>query len=178
MIKNTGFKIFLWVIAIMAVIYLIGLFFCWLFLLHFKKALRKRSASFLVLFAEKKEILLSVVKEYINSGYDFDAKDLELIRQVEECEKKRLKDDEIVEIGELLNSLENRLKFLETSFPKEKRSLNHDTMIQLLKDIDNNYRRMATVYNSDLLGYNYWRKQIFYRWFFCLVGYREKQRIH
>ncbi len=173
-----GWKIAYLLLAIGAIVYLIGFFSCFISLLGFKRKLAKRIAALSIVFSEKREVLLALDTYYREAKMECSEADLECVRKVAAMQEKRIKDTDVPFYYETLSSLEKRLRYLADSNSWIKAGDDFETMLSLLSDLNGNYRRIAAVYNSDLLGYEYWRKQIFYRLWFFLFGFRKKERIH
>jgi hypothetical protein len=77
----------------------------------------------------------------------------------------------------LLNDFQRRLSLLwarRTLHPKSSDILLHEFS---LKDLENNYHRIVAAYNTDLNGYEYWRKRPIYRWLTWLFGFRKRERL-
>lgn len=171
-------NVFYWVLAVLALIYVLLFIFTLSFLLSFKGRLKRKTTAFLVLLSEKKEVLLSLVSLYQELGAHYEEADLEWIRKVSSIEKKKIKGDDIVPLNATLSNLEKRLRYIASSNKALKENENFVSLISLLDDLNSNYRRMVATYNSDLVGYEYWRKQALYRGWFFLLGFRKKERIH
>lgn len=171
-------NVFYWVLGILALIYIFLLIFTLSFLLSFKGRLKRKTTAFLVLLSEKKEVLLSLVSLYQELGAHYEEADLEWIRKVTLIEKKKIKGSDIVPLNATLSNLEKRLRYIASSNKSLQENENFISLISLLDDLNSNYRRMVATYNSDLVGYEYWRKQPLYRGWFFLFGFRKKERIH
>lgn len=173
-----NWNVFYWVMGILALIYVFLLIFTLSFLLSFKERLKRKTTAFLVLLSEKKEVLLALTSLYQELGVHYEEADLEWIRKVTLIDKKRIKGDDIVPLSETLANLEKRLRYIANSNKAIRENENFVSLISLLDDLNSNYRRMVATYNSDLVGYEYWRKQPLYRAWFFLFGFRKKERIH
>jgi hypothetical protein len=51
------------------------------------------------------------------------------------------------------------------------------TFTDTLADLDANYRRTAAIFNSDVEGYEYWRKSPLFRFWFWIDGFRPMNRL-
>ena len=53
----------------------------------------------------------------------------------------------------------------------------YKTYFGLLTDLDMNYRKMTAVFNSDITGYDYWRKTPLFRGLLYIFGFRGVKRL-
>ncbi len=167
-----------WVLSVLAFLYLLGFLLCYIFLLGFNRKLKKRVTAFSILFSEKIEALLALYHSFKEAKVKFSEADLEAVRNVANLKNKRIKGSDIPFYRETISTLEKRLHYLAEENSWLKKEEDYETMLSLLNDLNANYRRIVATYNSDLLGYEYWRKQILYSFLFYLFGFREKSRIH
>lgn len=134
--------------------------------------------AFAILFSEKKEALLALGTYFKDAKIDFSEADEEALKAVSSIKEKRIKEEDIPFYRETLSTLEKRLHYLAEENPWVKENDDYETMRSLLNDLNTNYRRIVATYNTDLLGYDYWRKQFLYCFLFFLFGFRGKSRLH
>lgn len=172
-----GWYIFYWVLAIILLLYIVGLVYSLFSLLDFSGRLKKRLNAFAILFSEKREVILSLDAYYRKAGLQYSQADREALAFVSAIPSRNLKDYEVRSIQETLFALEKRLRYLGDSNEWVKQSDDYSSMMSLLSDLTNNYHRVVAIYNRDLLGYEYWRKQPLYFIWFYLFGFRGKKRL-
>ena len=49
--------------------------------------------------------------------------------------------------------------------------------METLNDLFANYQRIAARYNRDIIGYEYWRANVVFRYLFNLFGLKQRQRL-
>lgn len=161
----------------MALVYIVAFVYCFFSLLDFSSRLKKRLKAFAILFSEKREVILSLDAYYRKANLTYSQADREALAFVSAIPSRNLKDYEVRDIHETLASLEKRLRYLGDGNEWVKQSDDYTSMMALLSDLSSNYRRIVAVYNRDLLGYEYWRKQPLYFIWFWLFGFRAKKRL-
>ncbi len=164
-----GVSIFL--VYALGAVYVIGALF------YFKNRLRKKIVALSILFAEKKDLLLSVFQLYDEAKLPLEEADRKHCSRVRWLKTEVVKDKDVVPISEILAGLEKRLTLIAENEPYIKRSEELTTLLMTLKDVDASYRRIVNVYNADVAGYMYWRKFFLYRWLSFLFGFTKKERI-
>jgi uncharacterized protein YeeX (DUF496 family) len=172
-----GLTIFYWILAIVGLLYLIGFFYCLSAVIDFSSRLKKRINALTILFSEEKDVLLSLDSYFRKAKLPYNDSDRECLSLVACIPNKNLKDYEIMDIHQTLTSLEKRFSYLCNSNAWIKQSDDYETMVSLLNDLASNYRRIVAIYNSDLTGYEYWRKQPLYRLWFFLLGFKTRRRL-
>lgn len=171
-------RIFALVVTIMLVLYLIGFFYCFALLHSFKKKLKKRIVGVSIVFSEKKELLLALDAYYRDAKMEYEEEDLACVREVASLNNGRIKEADIPYYRDSLQKLEKRLRFKADSNSWIKAGSDYETMTSFLTDLNKNYRRIVAIYNSDLLGYEYWRRRWPYHYLFVLLGFRKKERLN
>ncbi len=166
------------VAIVIVVIYLIGFFYCFALLHSFKKKMNKRIVGISIVFNEKKEVLLALDSYYRDAKMEYEEEDLQCVRDVAALKNGRLKETDVTCYRDTLQRLEKRLRFKADSNPWIKAGSDYETMTAFLSDLNRNYRSIVAIYNSDLLGYEYWRRCLIYRFIFIVLGFRKKERLN
>ena len=161
----------LFLVYAVGAVYVIGALF------YFKNRLRKKIVALSILFAEKKDLLLSIFQLYDEAKLPLEESDREHCSRVRWLKTEVVKEQDVVPISEILSGLEKRLTLISENEPYIKRSEELMTLITTLKDVDASYRRIVNVYNADVAGYMYWRRLFLYRWLSFLFGFTKKERI-
>lgn len=172
-----GLSIALWIVSILALLYALWGIYCTVFLINFRDKMAKRLVALSILFEEKKEVLLSLYALYDKAKVPLDDADKDAAMKVRWLKAAIVKDDDVKSIVSTLSDLERRLTLLSEEESYIKESEDFVDYMATLADLEASYHRIAAAYNSDLLGYEYWRKRPLYRWIFFLCRFREKQRI-
>lgn len=170
-------QIVVWIVVLMALIYLFFAIYTIIVLFDFREKLRKRLVALSVLFAEKKEILLSLYGLFHKAKLPLDGD----IKAMEDAVSKLTTDvtneKQAMEAIGLLNDFQRRLSLLSEEERYIQKSPDFESFVNSLKDLENNYHRIVAAYNTDLNGYEYWRKRTIYIWLTWVFGFRKRQRL-
>jgi hypothetical protein len=163
--------------AIVVFLYVLFFILFLIFLLHFNRELKKNAVALTVIFAEKKDVLLSLYALYDKASVPLDDADKEATAKVRWLKTNVLKGSEIEAVAQDLSMLQRRLTLLAENETYIKRSEDFQAYKNTLGDLDVNYHRVVAVYNRALNGYEYWRKVLLYRLWFWLLGFRKRARL-
>ena len=167
-------QILLYVVSILFVIYVFVFFYALECLLTFRSRLKKRTLAISLLISEKKDVLLSMLALMEKDIKDDSTK--EEATQVRWLKVDKLQPKEIENCLSLLSFLQKRLVLFANNNEYESNEEYH-TYFEILSDLDANYRKTAAIYNSDVLGYEYWRKTPLFRGLFFLLRFKEIKRL-
>ena len=170
-------QIVLYILAMAGLLYLIGFFFCLSGLLAFRKKLQKRIIALSVLFAEKKDILLSMYVLFDKAAAHLDSVEKDSAAKVRWLKTQVIKEAEVEEVSSILNDLQKRLTLLAEAESYLKAGEDFQVFSSALKDLDANYRRIVAVYNSEVSGYEYWRRSLLFFVLFWLCGFKKRNRL-
>ena len=171
-------QLLLYILAIIALIWLALLAIDISSILGFKSKLEKRTVAFSVLFMEKKDILLTIYAMFDEKKAEFSSSLNKAAAQVRWMKLEAMKGEEIENNVNLLNDFEKRLALLGHKYPFFENDEDYEIYWTTLQDLNANYRRNVANYNSEVLGYESWRKFIIFRPFTYLFGFREKKRLN
>ncbi|MCI2055494.1 MAG: hypothetical protein LKJ81_05050 [Bacilli bacterium] len=169
--------IIVWILVVIVIIYLAGFFYLLINISNFKNSMEKRVVGLSFIFAEKKDILLSLYTLYDKASVPLDDSDNDAAAKVRWLKTDVMKDDDVETINETLNALQRRLTLLAESQSYIKKSNDFVNYVSALKDLDANYHRIVALYNNDLVGYNYWRRVVIYRFLWDMFGFKDKKRL-
>ncbi len=167
-------QILLYVISIILVIYLFGMFYALECIITFRSRLKKKTLAISLLLSEKRDVLLSMLSLLEDQIEDESTK--ENAAQVRWLKMDNLQSKEIDNYLATMSSLQKRLVLFANS-TEFKNNDNYLTYFELLSDLDANYRKIAAIFNSDVVGYEYWRKTPLFRPLFFVFGFREIKRL-
>jgi hypothetical protein len=165
----------LWVLAIVVVAYLGGFLYVFSCLTYFSRRLKKRMVALSVLFAEKKEVLGVIYTAYKKASVTFEEADEEAATKVRWLVTETAKGQKPAAIAAQLDEMEKRLNYLAENNQWLRQGDDYKTLGGTLHDLDANYRKIVAAYNSDLSGYEYWRKFFLYRFWFWIFGVKAKK---
>lgn len=167
-------QILLYAISIILVIYAFGLFYALECILTFKERIRKKTLAISILLSEKKDVLISLYGLMKNDIHDKSI--LDNLEKVNSLNLDKLKAKDIEDSLIILTTLQKQLVMFANS-TEYKTSENYNTYFDILSDLDTNYRKLTAVFNSDITGYDYWRKTPLFRGVFFIFGFREIKRL-
>lgn len=167
-------QILLYAFSIFLVIYVFVFFYALESLITFRSRLKKRTLAISLLLSEKKDVLLSMLALMEKDIKDESTK--EEATQVRWLKVNKLQAKEIENCLNLLSSLQKRLVLFANNNEHGK-SEEFLEYFDILNDLDANYRKTAAIYNSDLLGYEYWRKTPLFRFWFFVFRFKEIKRL-
>jgi hypothetical protein len=145
--------------------------------LAFRKKLKKRIIALSVLFAEKKDLLLSMYALFDKAAAHLDSVEKDSAAKVRWLKTQVVKEAEIEEVDSILNDLQKRLTLLAEAESYLKAGEDYQVFSSALKDLDANYRRIVAVYNSEVSGYEYWRRSPFFFILFWVCGFRKRNHL-
>ncbi len=167
-------QILLYVVSIILVLYVFGFFYALECILTFKEKIRKKTLAISILLSEKKDVLTSL---YNLMKKDIHEKSInENFEKVDSLNLNKLKANDIESSLFILTTLQKQLVMFANS-NEYKTSENYRTFFDILTDLDTNYRKLAAVFNSDVTGYDYWRKTPLYRFVFFVLRFKEIKRL-
>jgi hypothetical protein len=151
-----AWQIVLLVVVILLFFYVGVLVYVFSMIRVFKSKLKQRLIAMSVLLSEKKEMLLAIHFEFVKAKVKLDKADSGLYDRVQHIAIKSLKDNEVSPIEQTLKEAQNRLNFIAQTNPWATKSDEYQNAVHALHDIDVNFRQSIVIYNSELMGYNYW----------------------
>ncbi len=109
---------------------------------------------------------------------DIKASLVDLTTQVRWIKFEKLNNSDIDKIAKMLDSLEKKYSRIGHLYPELEKSKDYTICWNMLKDLDSNYRRNVANYNSDIEGYEYWRRFLVFRPIFALLPFKKKNKVH
>lgn len=170
-------KILLWVLVVLLLVYLIGFFLVFASLRNFDRRLKKKLQAVAVLFASKRDLLLSLCAYYQKGGLALEENDSEKATKARWVSFDIKSGTDAQRIGAELTAFDKRLEQLGRANPALETGPEYERLKESLADVNLNYRQLAATYDYDLVGYDYWRKQFLYSWVFFLCGFRKRSRL-
>lgn len=169
-------QILLYVLSLLALVYIIAFFYSLESIITFRGKLKKRTIALSVLLSEKKDVLLSLHAMIENNGLNQDDAIRKSAAQVRWLKISKLKAKDIANVVFVLSDLQKRLVLFGNSHQLSD-NMEFITFTDTLADLDANYRRTAAIFNSDVEGYEYWRKSPLFRFWFWIDGFRPMNRL-
>lgn len=170
-------KLFIWVVLVLALIYVLWFGYAFVSLRGFLRKMKRKLSGSAVLFASKRDLLLSVYAYCEKAGAELEEDDAERATKARWVKFEIKKAEDVERVSGELSSFEKRLMRLVSANEYLSKGQEFVQMKESLNDVNANYRRIVAQYDNDLGGYNYWRKHFMFRWLFFIFGYREKRRL-
>lgn len=166
-------------IASIVLVILLGLFiYVVSMILSFKSKLEKREVAFSVLFSEKQEILLTIFGMFDAHKEDFKSSLVDLTTQVRWIKFDKLKNEDIDKIAFMLNDLEKALARMGHKYKEFDKNKDYTICWNTIADINSNYRRNVANYDSEIEGYEYWRRFLIFRPILAILPFKKMNRVH
>ncbi len=170
-------SVFIYTIAVFFVLYLAFFIYVFVSLLTFQRRLNQKLVAFSVLFKEKKDVLLSFYAYLDGRRVEMDSSIKESCAKICWLHIDSLKESEVRPLVSVIGDFQKRLVLLVSQNDSLAQDDDVRRFLGAAMDIDSNYRRILATYNSDIIGYEYWRKMWLYRPLFFLFGFRKRNRI-
>lgn len=167
-------QIMILIATIIAIAYILGFAYVSGRLLYFRRSLKKSLMGASIIMSQKKEVLLSLAKYFRDSGAKLTKDDEVALTKVRWLKTEAKTAEEANAANALLKAFEKRISYIEATHPEIPKGDELSWLSDALYDLNFNYRRVTATFNSESIGFNYWRKSFFYRpWFFL---FRVKKR--
>ncbi len=161
------------VVGVWVLLLIVNLIFVGSFNSIFKK---HKSAIPVILYTKMENLrsLISILKQF---GLDIDARYLSLLNDIGPNDFDQPGTPQFDKSINALSYLKDELLFIASQHPE----LGDDPDFMLVKqnliDSDNHYRNTVTMYNADVLGYNYWIRFLPCRFVFKIFRVKKKEII-
>ncbi len=150
-------QILILIATVLLIAYLALFFYVTSKIAYFRSALKGRIKALAVIFSQKKEVLLALTSLYEKLGASLKEEDQRAVNRAKWLIADVQTAGEIEGCAEILKTLEKRLNYIAATDQNIAENEEALTLKGTLNELDFNYRRVAAGYNSDVLGYNYWR---------------------
>lgn len=170
--------IVLLVIASLIVLWIITFIVSISFTFIFKKKLKSGSNAVNMLLDQRLEIMnvfLSFAKQYKIKLSPDDVKNIALLERIHDFQKLS-KEDRDYRVLTFVHSSYNIIAACESSSKLVKDPLYPNKLVEF-NDIEESYRQKSALYNSDVIGYNYWVNVPTVKSLFKLFGLKNKDLI-
>jgi len=172
-----GLKLFVWAVCIIVLVYTIWFLFGLVSIRSFVRNMKQKLKAAAVLFAGKRDFLLSLYAYCQKAGASFQEDDAEKATKARWTKLDLKKAEDVERVQGELSILEKRLNRYLNENENLKQGQEYLSLKESLDDLNSNYRLIVATYDNDLVGYDYWRKHFLFRWLFFLCGYRERKRL-
>ena len=124
--------------------------------------------------AENLRSLISILKQF---GLEIDNRLIAILNDIGPNDFDNPGSEEFAKSVNTLSYLKDELLFLASHHPELADDPDFALVKQNLIDSDNHYRNTVTMYNADVLGYNYWIRFFPCRFVFLLFRVKKKEII-
>lgn len=168
-------KIVIAIIILLAAIYILGMIITVLFARIFHNKLNRRMHNINLLLTQKCDIIRRIKDTLITQKILIDKKLLSNINSLSKnVDLSKL--DAFARLN-LLNDFSSYTSIFEQIVDKNCHVLDYEEYFLNIKGIDDLLRQNIAIYNSNVLGYNYWINVFWYRYLFILFKSHPYQRI-
>lgn len=171
------YQIILLIVVIVSFIYVSIVVYVMTQMNEFKSRLKKRRRGLGTLLYERSNILRSIIALFEKEGVTFTEEDKACFASFDALTFKKYDDDAIREEAELVKMTTSRLKYLAQANRWACKHESFEGYVDLLKDLERNYRIVVSKYNMDVGAYNYWIAVPTVSWVGWLVGFRKKSTL-
>ncbi len=145
---------------------------------QFKLRLRGKLRGLNLLLYERSEVLRGVFKLFKEKGIALSEEDRKVDEALSQVDFNRVKEDEFRAAMETVKVATSRTRYLAQANRFILAEPKYKELMELLDDLERNYRTLTSQYNSDIVAYNYWIKIPTVSWFGYIIGYRKKLLIN
>jgi hypothetical protein len=170
-------RITIWVLCILALVYFLWFLYGLVSIRGFAERMKRKLKASAILFASKRDLLLSLLALCKKSGIDLPENENEKATKARWTKFEIRKAEDVELISKELSDFEKQLMRSASSKEAVYNSPEFTALKEPLDDVNANYRRLVATYDSDLVGYDYWRKSPLFRVLFFLLGFRKKKRL-
>ncbi len=143
---------------------------------HFRRALKMRLIALSAILSEERSALDVLVVTYREAGFLGEESDALAISSLAPIAGILRDEAKVKSLQESIMSLLRRIESFEGKGLSSAQRNENEAIFARLEDLVANYRRIAALYNRELIGYEYWRRHPIWRWPFSL-GFRERKRL-
>ena len=141
------------------------------------KLKRKRRALNLLLY-ERGDALLRIVTSFESIGVTFTDEDSALFAKVASLDYKNSSDESLKEVSALIKAATSRMRYIAQANRWACKDEDYQNNIDLIDDLERNYRTFLGSYNADVMGFNYWIAIPTIGWLGWLFGFRKKSSLN
>ena len=169
--RMEAWQILLIVIAVVLFVYLSGLFIVLTYAFEFTAKIKRRLSAINVILLEKRTIIMRAYEACLAKGVRFDDKFMDSLNQFQAYQLTKPRFEDAKNAISLQKFIQSRLFYEIQAHPELKKgdaSMEQD--ITMLEDLDRNIRTSCSLFNADVLGYNYWINVPGFHWLFFILG--------
>lgn len=172
------YQIILLIVVILLFVYIAALVYSFSSCIDFKSRLRKKNKAIALIYAEKKEALLSLYALFVKEDVSFEDEDDEAISSLEDYEFSGKSPAELIEGAKKLQKAQGRLSFIAQSNRWAIKNKEYENYKETMEDLDVNLRQVSASYNADVAAYNYWISIPTCSWLPFIFGHRKVDPLH
>ncbi|MCQ2799838.1 MAG: hypothetical protein MJ228_03655 [Bacilli bacterium] len=169
-------RILLYILIIVILLILVYFSFVLYSILNFDKKLAKRTVAISVILSQKRELLQGIFTQFDEAKVNINSSLNKVAAQVRWLKLENLKGEDIEASAVTLKSFEKHLAILGQKYPIFDNDKDYKIYWETIDDLNSNYRRNVANYNSEVLGYEYWRKVLIFRPILHLMGFRKERK--
>ena len=169
--------ILIWIFGSLLALYILTIIVDLLFVLAFKRIMKKHNRALCVLYTSKLENIRKVTELLKERNIVFSPEYNEIISQLDSNDFADQSDEKCTIAKKKLTYLHQELLFVFSQHQEFFEEPIFNLAKNNVEEIDRNLRMNSIAYNSDVLGYNYWIRFLPCRYIFLLLKVKEKETI-
>lgn len=170
-------SVLIWIVVGLIAFYILTIIVDLLFVLSFKRIMKRHNRALCVLYTSKLDNIRSVSELLFKRKLSVSLEYKDILAKLDSNDFANQSDDKCAIAKKQLTYLHQELFFVFNQNP----SLEEEPIFSLHKnnidEIDRDLRMNSIAYNSDVLGYNYWIRFLPCRYWFLLFKVRQEETI-
>ena len=171
------YQVLLLIVILISFFYLAALVYVVGKMREFKLRLRGKLRGLNLLLYERGDVLLSAAALFRKKGITLSASDQEVYDALSKVDFTHAKEEEVRSAMNMVKTATSRTRYLAQANRSILADPEYKELMELLDDLERNYRTLTSQYNADITAYNYWIKIPTISWFGYIIGYRKKSLI-
>ena len=168
------YQIILLIFIVIAFFYVSVIVYVMTQMREFRLRLKKRRRGLSLLLYERNNALSQIIEYFDEEGIAFNEEDKRCFASFWELSFEKYEEAELREEAEVVKMVTSRVKYIAQANRSVLKSEAYQSQMDLLEDLERNYRMVLGKYNMDVIAYNYWIAIPLVGWFGYLFGYRKK----
>lgn len=166
------------IVAVLLGIFILTLIVSSIFTNVFKRQLKQNSSALNLLLSQRYEVVSEIVQILKKHNIEVSSDDIKAINKLERVNdfQTLLKSDRDLRVLSFIHSTHNIITLCESSEEVMKDPSYSDILIRF-NDLEESYREKTALYNSNVLGFNYWINVPVVKYIFRLFKLRNKDLI-
>lgn len=141
---------------------------------EFRLRLRAKLRGLNLLLYERSEVLQSLYNLFREREIVFADEEKEIFGSLRQMTFSHSKEEEVRAAMNAVKTATSRIRYYAQANQLIMLEPQYIKSMELLDDLERNYRTLTSQYNADVMAYNYWIRIPTVSWFGYIIGYRKK----